>query len=64
MLSKKIATTRVGVIRARARRVLERAELVPARDLEHRKVLREREDVEHEQLELHPVWLGRLDALA
>ena len=60
MLREQIATTRLGIVRARAWRVLQRGELLHACDLQHREALRVREHVEHEQLELHPVRLGRL----
>ena len=64
MLRKQIATARFGVVRARAGRVLQRRELFRARDLEHGKARRVREHVKDEELELHPVRLGRLDGRA
>ena len=64
MLRKQIATACLGVIRARTGRILQRGELVRARDLEHGKARRVREHVKDEELELHPVRLGRLDGRA
>ena len=64
VLREEVATAGVRVVRARARRVLERGELLVTRNLEDGEALREREHVEDEHLELHAVRLRGLDGLA
>ena len=61
MLREQITAARPGVIRAGPGRVLQRGELLRARNLEHGEARRVREHVKDEHLELHPVRLGRLD---
>jgi hypothetical protein len=62
LLGQEIPLARRRIVRPSAWSVLERTELVATFDLEHDVLVdrQEREDVEDEELELDPVWLGRL----
>jgi hypothetical protein len=64
LLGDKVIPARLRVIRLGVHPVLERAKLLDPLDLEHGERLGEGEDVKDEELELHPVWLGRLEGRA
>lgn len=64
LLRQQVRAARLGVVAPGSRRVLQRAELFLPIDLQDRHVMRKGEHVEHEQLEFHPIGLGRLDSLS